>query len=90
MSASPGRVGVAAVLTSSIGVSREGTRASQEVGRPFEPPGHKIHSYRTDNREPAGENSAAEEAFVEYEIYKGSFAIEELRQYHERIQVCCC
>jgi hypothetical protein len=58
------------------------------VGRPFEPPGDKIHSYTVESSGGSG-TSATDDGTttVEYEIRKGSFAMEDLRQYHERIQV---
>jgi hypothetical protein len=63
-------------------------RRVQEVGRPFEPPGDKIHSYTVESSGGSG-TSATDDGTttVEYEIRKGSFAMEDLRQYHERIQV---
>ncbi|ELR24340.1 histone acetyltransferase type b catalytic subunit [Acanthamoeba castellanii str. Neff] len=60
---------------------------AREVGRPFEPPGDKIHSYTVESSGGSGTSATDDGTTVEYEIRKGSFAMEDLRQYHERIQL---
>lgn len=59
----------------------------QEVGKPFHPPGHKIHAYTLDRHDPSVNGTEEIGQEVEYEIRKGSFAAEDVRQYHQRIQV---